>query len=117
MGNVKNSEIMAYYANESVDCFITTSESEGAPVSIMEAMSFGIPIIGTDVGDVGFMVEGNGILLSDNPHVAEISDAIMEIHNETDEHIEQLRKVSLEKWRKYYNAENNSKIVIKLLNE
>ena len=33
-----------------IDLFINTSSSEGVPVSIMEALSVGIPIIATDVG-------------------------------------------------------------------
>lgn len=33
--------------NRQWDCFISTSSSEGLPVSIQEAMAFGIPIIAT----------------------------------------------------------------------
>ena len=32
------------------DLFVNMSLSEGIPVSIMEAISFGIPIIATNVG-------------------------------------------------------------------
>ncbi|NCO54621.1 MAG: glycosyltransferase, partial [Bacteroidetes bacterium] len=48
-----------------VDLFINVSESEGIPVSIMEALSAGIPVIATNVGgtneivnnDVGFLID------------------------------------------------------------
>lgn len=50
MGRTDNDIIHNYYLNNKVDCFINTSLSEGLPVSILEAMSYGIPIICTDVG-------------------------------------------------------------------
>ncbi|WP_444640897.1 glycosyltransferase [Caproiciproducens sp. R1] len=55
-GEVKNSDLMAYYRNTPVDLFVNTSSTEGLPVSIMEACSFGIPAIATDVGGTGEIV-------------------------------------------------------------
>ena len=37
---------------------LLTSTSEGSPVSIMEALAGGVPIVATDVGDVKSMVSG-----------------------------------------------------------
>jgi glycosyltransferase involved in cell wall biosynthesis len=44
--DVPNSEVMQFYKDEPVDAFISLSVSEGVPVSMMEAISFGIPLIG-----------------------------------------------------------------------
>lgn len=65
MGLVPNDEIMRFYRETHVDAFINVSESEGVPVSIMEAMSFGIPVIATDVGGTHEIVEDgvNGYLI------------------------------------------------------
>lgn len=52
MGEVSNEYIHKYYEANQVDCFITTSSTECFPVSIQEAMSYGIPIIATDVGGI-----------------------------------------------------------------
>ena len=49
-GEIQNADLLKYYKNNQVDLFINTSSSEGLPVSIMEACSFGIPSIATDVG-------------------------------------------------------------------
>ena len=49
-GIVPNSEILDFYADNYVDLFINLSSSEGIPVSIMEALSAGIPIVATNVG-------------------------------------------------------------------
>ncbi|MCL2326898.1 MAG: glycosyltransferase [Bacteroidetes bacterium] len=64
-GQVSNEVVFDFYANNYVDLFINVSDSEGIPVSIMEALSAGIPIIATAVGgtpeavppEVGFLIE------------------------------------------------------------
>ena len=50
MGTTQHDDVMAYYCQNAVNLFVNTSSSEGLPVSIMEAISFGIPVIATDVG-------------------------------------------------------------------
>lgn len=64
-GEVRNTDLMDFYRKNPVDCFINTSTSEGLPVSIMEACSFGIPTLATDVGGTGEIVKDgkNGLLL------------------------------------------------------
>ncbi|WP_270542612.1 glycosyltransferase [Butyricimonas paravirosa] len=49
-GVIDNSHIRELYRNRHFDIFINLSSSEGIPVSIMEAISAGIPVIATDVG-------------------------------------------------------------------
>lgn len=56
MGNMKNVDIMKLYKEKPFDLFVNVSSSEGLPVSIMEAISFGIPIIATDVGGTSEIV-------------------------------------------------------------
>jgi glycosyltransferase involved in cell wall biosynthesis len=48
VGHVEN--VADYYNN--FDAFILTSKMEGTPISILEAMSFGLPIFSTDVGEI-----------------------------------------------------------------
>ncbi|NMC40567.1 MAG: glycosyltransferase, partial [Bacteroidales bacterium] len=44
--------------------FINVSSSEGVPVSVMEALSFGIPVIATDAGGTSEIVNNtNGRLI------------------------------------------------------
>ena len=65
MGVVNNKELMHFYQTNHVDAFINVSSSEGVPVSIMEGLSFSIPVIATDVGGTHEIVlDGiNGYLL------------------------------------------------------
>jgi glycosyltransferase involved in cell wall biosynthesis len=65
LGQLDNSEVIAYYKRVFVDGFISLSESEGLPVSMMEAISFGIPILARNVGGVSEIVnEITGILIN-----------------------------------------------------
>ncbi len=64
-GWTKQEDLFNFYQTHYVDCFLNVSESEGIPVSIMEAMSFGIPVIATDVGATSEIVNNkNGYLIN-----------------------------------------------------
>ncbi|MEC7839817.1 MAG: glycosyltransferase [Chlamydiota bacterium] len=76
-GEVSNEFVYEFYKDNSVDVFISISASEGLPVSMMEALSCGIPIISSNVGGVSELVtEHTGSLLSENPECAEIVVAL-----------------------------------------
>ena len=65
MGTTQHDDVMAYYCRNAVNLFVNTSSSEGLPVSIMEAISFGIPVIATDVGGTREIVnKDTGTLIS-----------------------------------------------------
>ncbi|MDI1235287.1 MAG: glycosyltransferase [bacterium] len=71
---VKNEEIIKYYNENTVDLFISTSELEGIPVSMMEAISFGIPIAGCNICGVPEIVnKQTGILYEKTFNVDEIA--------------------------------------------
>ena len=114
-GQVSNEEIHKFYRENYVDCFITTSSSEGLPVSIMEAMSYGIPIIATDVGGIREMIDGNGELLSANPDQSEVANAIVSMFEKEIPEIATLRSKSRFLWEKNYNAATNAKQFASLL--
>jgi len=108
-GYVNNSEIYNFYINNPVDIFINLSTSEGIPVSIMEALSFGIPVIATNVGGTKEVVNDEvGILLSQNPEINEICNAIQKvIDNRYDKNkIKNKFKVSFDAKINYQNFVN-----------
>jgi glycosyltransferase involved in cell wall biosynthesis len=75
---VTHDAVRDFYLTQPVDVFVNASTTEGVPVSIMEAMSFGVPVVATDVGGTGELVNSrNGALLVPNPTPAEIADAIL----------------------------------------
>lgn len=76
-GNINQKELVSYYQTHEVDLFINLSSSEGIPVSIMEAISYNIPVVATNVGGVSEIVnQETGILVSANPGIEEVVTAI-----------------------------------------
>lgn len=67
LGEIANSCVKDFYSENYIDIFLNSSDSEGMPVSIMEAMSFGVPVIAPDIGSVSELVcNETGWLLSHN---------------------------------------------------
>lgn len=66
LGTLPNAQVRELYATKPFHVFLNVSETEGIPVAIMEAMSFGIPVIATDVGGTSELVTDgrSGYLLS-----------------------------------------------------
>lgn len=63
-GWVPNDEVLEYLDKTDISVFVNVSESEGVPVSIMEAQARGIPVIATEVGGVPEIIpKTSGILL------------------------------------------------------
>lgn len=102
-GHMAHSQVVHYYETEQVDCFITTSSTEGMPVSIMEAMSYGIPVIATAVGGIPEMIRGNGILLSENATGEETAKAVMKILQMDDDAVEQMKDNSYRLWEEKFD--------------
>ncbi|WP_288760834.1 glycosyltransferase family 4 protein [uncultured Lacticaseibacillus sp.] len=66
----------------SADVFALISLHEGLPISIIEAMQAGLPIIASNVGGIGELVDDkNGLLVSNN--VNDIKDAINLMKNKS----------------------------------
>jgi len=107
-GYVPNQDILLHYKESPVDVFVNLSITEGgAPVSIMEAISCGIPVIVTRVGGNPEIVsDKNGILLNPNPTPEEIAMALLKIWDDPTLAAE-MRKESRRVWQTSYNADVN----------
>ncbi len=80
MGQLSNKMIYDFYENNYIDIFMTMSESEGMPVAIMEAISFGIPIIAANVGGIPEIVnDRTGILVYKDEAPEHIAGLIIKI--------------------------------------
>lgn len=63
-GAVKHDRLHEFYDGRPVDLFVNISETEGMPVSIMEALSAGVPVLATNVGGTSEIVgDENGRIL------------------------------------------------------
>ena len=108
-GQISNEALMKIYRELSINMFINVSSSEGIPVSIMEALSFGIPVMATDVGGTKeAVIDGyNGKLLPANITPAELAQAIMNFRKELELSGDRYRNNARESWEKNYSAERN----------
>ncbi len=119
LGDFSAQEVYNYYAQHSFDLFVSTSSSEGIPVSMMECMSFGIPVMSTNVGGVYEIVEDhkNGILLARNPNAIEISTALNSYFHLNLESRKIMSQAAYHTWKTKFNAiENYQKFAENLVN-
>jgi glycosyltransferase involved in cell wall biosynthesis len=80
-------------------------------------MSFGIPVMGTKVSDIPYMVEGNGILLPENPAPREVAEAIEKMCRMDESAYLALREKAYEKFQTAYDADKlHPEMVEELLN-
>jgi glycosyltransferase involved in cell wall biosynthesis len=99
--------LMRMYREQPLDLFMNLSETEGTPVSIMEAISCGIPILATAVGGNREIVSGrNGFLVEKDASADEISSVILEAVNAPREMVAK-RTGSRQVWETHYNAHHN----------
>ena len=68
--------------SENYNIFINTTNFDNAPVSVIEAMALGLPIVSTNVGGIPFLISNNkeGLLVEKN-NTDEMVKAIMSIYN------------------------------------
>lgn len=108
-GNLSRSQVYETLANENPDVLICTSESEGLPVSMMEAMAHGIPVLSVDVGGISEIVDSgiNGWLLPANAGDNEIAAKIMEIASLSREELKRIKQAAFEKYSLRFRASVN----------
>ena len=76
-GNISNEKILNFYSENYVDLFLNVSSSEGIPVSIMESLSAGIPVIATNVGGNNEIINNkNGSIIDSDFRTEELSTKI-----------------------------------------
>lgn len=106
-GALSNDAILDFYANHSLNLFVSLSSSEGLPVSMMEVLSFGIPIMSTDVGGCNEICnERSGFLIErdfDPEEVAQKIEAFKNSHKNTMDFHRQCRRF----WQEQFSAETN----------
>lgn len=107
-GFVPNNEVESYYASNPVDLFINLSNIEGLPISIMEAISYGIPVIATDVGGTKEIVcKEVGMLLPPNITPLLVYESIRDFYLKSKEERLQMRLSAYNYWENNFDAANN----------
>lgn len=116
-GQMKNEEVRRFYSENKIDLFISLSESEGLPVSMMEAQSAGIPILSTDVGGVSEIVKENktGWLLPEKVTAEQVFSTLQRIMEIPAEERKGLRDYCVQYWQTHFSAAENYPQFVKIL--
>ena len=98
--------MMDVYKNTPADLFMNLSEKEGTPVSLMESISCGIPILVTAFGGNKEIAEaGAGFTLPENPTETQVGDMIKAIILKED--LEVYRERAIGVWKQNYWSQLN----------
>ncbi len=116
IGQVTNDQVHEFYAAHRVDLFLNVSDSEGLPVSLMEAISYGIPIMATDVGGTVEVCNSHtGILLRENLTAGDLAHEISLYFQRSSSERENLRMSCFKYWQENFYAEENYRKFIKAI--
>jgi glycosyltransferase involved in cell wall biosynthesis len=117
-GHLDHQELLNKYENNKVDIVVSSSISisdvfEGIPVSLMEAMSYEIPVIATDCGGTKELVDGQSGVLVNQKDPEALTNAILELINKP-EYRRKIGKNGRNKIKQDFDTMKNAKDLIKL---
>jgi colanic acid/amylovoran biosynthesis glycosyltransferase len=105
-GPLPHEEVLRILDTGGHDLVLNTSESEGIPMALMEAMARGVPAVAPDVGGIRELVgPGRGWLMTSDPEIAEIADCILRASSSTAPSL--YRRAAREHVAQHFNADVN----------
>jgi glycosyltransferase involved in cell wall biosynthesis len=121
-GAIPHENIMNMYKKREIDMVILPSittnngEHEGIPVSLMEAMAYGIPVISTNTGGIPELLSNGAGIIVEEKSPEKLAEAILKIMKDKDFKRELAERV-LRRIIEDFNIEKNIKILLKLIQE
>ena len=110
-GFVPNTRLTEEYRKIRPNLFITTSSTEGgAPVSVQEAFSMGIPAVGTQTGGIPDLVRDGqtGFLLPSRPEPSEVAEGIMKYVALPTDRKWEMAAAARKLWKEKFDASANA---------
>lgn len=118
VGALPNPSLRAWYDTHEVSGFINVSSSEGVPVTIMEALAHGIPVIATNVGGTSEALAGDGMfpgLVAASATPEEIGERIVSLCKAPSEIYRTWAESGLSHWSAEWSSETNYESFAKML--
>lgn len=108
-GPMENQDALKFIGESDFDLLINTSDSEGLPVTMMEAASFGIPVLALDVGGVNEIVKDGetGYLLPADAPVSMITETLISHTKLSTEQVEKMHNNAYEMWYNNFHDDKN----------
>ncbi len=105
LGDYANEKVLEFYKNNHIDVFLNVSSIEGLSVALMEAGSFGITLMATDINGTAEIVnEKSGYLLPLEFNTKEAADILERIYTTSSYH---KRASAREMFLERFDAEKN----------
>lgn len=102
-GSMNNENVHKLLSTRHIDASLLLSESEGLPIAMVEALSYGIPIITTPAGGLSeITTQSDGLLLSARPTQEEFCTKM----NDFIPRLPLLRNRASEFWSQHFNADS-----------
>ena len=116
-GGLNNKQVFDLYSKIKIDCFINVSSSEGLPVSIMEAQSFGIVSFATDVGGTSEIVDESrtGFLIRKDFSKGELAKKIFDYYKMTKEEKKAIYDNCIKNYHDFFDAKINYTNLLKFV--
>jgi len=108
-GEMSKAQVYQYLSSGNSDVLLCTSRSEGIPVSMMEALGHGIPILSTNVGGIAeIVIDGeNGELMKADATSSEIATVLEKWARLNQNEFELLSSKAYYSYLQYFSASNN----------
>jgi glycosyltransferase involved in cell wall biosynthesis len=101
-GKVSHRAVLQHYSSQPTDVFVNASTTEGVPMALMEALSFGVPAVVTNVGGNSELVNSNnGAVVSADVSAQQLGAAIESVYRGG----ESLRTEAISRFRLEIDAE------------
>ncbi|QMU97428.1 glycosyltransferase [Microbacterium esteraromaticum] len=105
-GHIDNGEIGEWYRAAGASAFVNVSTSEGVPVSVMEAMRAGVPVVVTDVGGTTELLpQGWPYVLDAGCAAADLAEAIRDVLELPDDEYRRLGTSMRREWAENWNGD------------
>lgn len=115
-GFLTTRQIYDLYRREPFDLFLNLSESEGLPVTFMEAMSFGIPVLSCITGGVGEILdERNSVTVGITDSSGDIAASIVRFVEQDSVTIARYRENAYLTWKEKFNSKKNFSLFARYL--
>ena len=117
-GQLTHAEIMDFYQSNGCDLFINLSQFEGIPVSMMEAISFGIPLVSNDVGGIREILnEDTGLMVHVDESPEIIASKIQVFLESGNSRSLDFRNKIQAFWAKNFHSEKNYEAFVKEIDQ
>lgn len=109
LGGQSNEAVLDFYRTQPMDLFVSTTQSEGGtPVSMMEALSFGVPVLSTAVGGVPEIIDEQvGALLPADCTPLQIAEELVRFAQMGTQQRQLMQERARLRWKQDFQAEKN----------